>query len=113
MTLDLLAWAPSDRVSVARENRHRPTIDERFAQFHAANPHVFARMLSIAQQQRASGVRRISAKALWEQLRATLSLESGTRYKLDNSLVSRYADLLLEADPGLSQLIETRRRRGT
>ena len=93
----------------------RPSIEERFASFHAANPHVFASMLELARARLARGERRIGAKALWEELRRhlqTTGAEAGGEvYRLDNSLTSLYARALLDAETRLVGVIETRQRR--
>jgi hypothetical protein len=69
----------------------RPSIEERFATFHAANPHVIEELRCY--------------------LATTGSEAGGERYRLDNSLVSRYADLLAETDPRIAAAIERRKRR--
>ncbi len=109
MTLDLLGWSP--RVSVPRENDSRPSIEDRFAAFHAANPHVFVELLRLAREHLDRGAGRIGAKALWEQLRESLRTRKIGEYKLDNSLTALYARALVEADLRLNALIERRRRK--
>ncbi len=113
MTLDLLAWAPSDRVSVARENRGKPTIDERFAHFHAANPHVLDEMLELARARLDRGETRIGAKALYEELRQSLRVRKFGEWKLNNDFTATYARKLIEAEPRLEGMIELRRRKST
>jgi hypothetical protein len=94
----------------------RPSIEQRFADFHAANPHVMVEMLRLARLRLARGATRIGAKDLYEELRRslfTINFEiAGCTYKLDNSLCSLYARALLDAEPALVGVIEVRRRRG-
>lgn len=108
---DLLAWQPAERVSVRREDRGRPSIEERFRAFHAANPHVLEEMLRLAREHLERGAKRIGCKALWEQLRESLRVRRVGEHKLDNSLTALYARALLEAEPRLVGVIEVRRRR--
>jgi hypothetical protein len=114
--LALATWTP-------RAPKPRPSIEERFAAFHAANPHVLEEMLRLARARRDAGERRIGVKALWEELRRYLftyahevvgvqhGIDADYGYKLDNSLTSRYADKLVEADSSLEPYIERRRRK--
>lgn len=86
------------------------TLEQRFASFHAKNPHVFAEMLRLARARLDRGETYVSAKALWEELRVSLATEHG-EYKLDNSLCALYSRALLAAEPRLDGVIRTRRRR--
>jgi hypothetical protein len=85
------------------------SIDERFARFHAANPHVYQSLRALALAQAAAGARRISPKLLFEQLRAggVATAQGDDVYRLNNIYTSRYARLLA-AEPGLAGRIPTR-----
>lgn len=91
----------------------RPSIQVRFETFHAENPQVFDAMLALARGHIAKGSRRIGVKALWESLREYLHVTKIGTYKLDNSLTALYARKLIETDPSLASVIETRRRKAT
>ena len=104
MTGDLFGWRPP-------EVERPKTIDERFAEFHAANPHVAEEMLRLARARLERGERRIGAKALWEELRGSLST-TDPEYSLNNTYTALYARLLLELEPRLINVIEVRRRKG-
>lgn len=93
------------------DRQERPSIDERWAEFHAANPHVFAELLRLARARLARGEGRIGVKALWEELRSWLSVTGQDVYKLNNDYTSLYARALIERDPALASLIEVRRRK--
>lgn len=108
MTLDLLSWSP--RVSVARES-DRPSIEERFRAFHAANPHVFEELLKLARARLDAGAAYVSSKALYEECRVSLRTRHGGDYKLNNDYTPYYSDLLCEMEPRLKGVIRTRRRK--
>lgn len=108
--LDLASWSPV----VAHEphaKTTRPSIEERFRAFHAANPHVLEEMLRLARQHVDEGAKRIGAKQLWEELRLSIRVRKLGEYRLDNSLTSLYARAICEADATLAPLFELRTRR--
>lgn len=82
---------------------------ERFEIFHAANPHI-ARMLEALADQWLTHHARVSMKALVERLRWESGVYTQTSgYKLNNSLTSFYARLLLDRRPEWAGAIETRK----
>jgi hypothetical protein len=88
----------------------RPSIEARFELFHAENPHVLAEMLALARARVAAGAKRVGAKELWEALRTHIRVNKLGNYKLDNSLTSIYSRKLIEVEPSLASVIETRKR---
>ena len=89
---------------------HEPdaTIAERFAAFHAANPHVADALETLAEQWLTTN-RRVGTKALVERLRWEAGIQTAsTDYRINNSLTSHYARLLIERRPEWAQRIETR-----
>lgn len=91
----------------------RTRLERRFAEFHAANPHVFAEFERRALQLARAGARRIGAKAIAERIRWDIHIRTlGDEYKLNNSFVALYARLLIHHHPQLADVIETRQRRG-
>ena len=95
----------------------KPSIDQRFADFHQANPHVFDEMLRLARARVAGGVTRLGAKALWEELRISLAkrdlaYDSDFKtFKLNNDFTAPMARMLIEHDPSLAAVIELRTRK--
>ena len=90
---------------------HQPeaTIQERFEAFHAANPWVAQAIIALAESAKAHGERRVGMKALFERLRWSYNRATvGDRWKLNNSLTSRYARYVAEVRPDLADLFETR-----
>lgn len=111
--LDLLSTAPSPP-----RKPDPPTLQQRFEAFHVENPHVFDRMLKLARARLDRGETFISVKALWEELRASLAKRELAydatfegAHKLNNSFTALYARLLLDTEPRLVGVIETRRRK--
>lgn len=99
----------------AREKRAakraaNPSLDQRFAEFHKENPHVLTEMLKLARRELDKGVKRIGAKALWEDLRSWLKT-TGQPYKLNNSYTAIYARKLVQIEPRLDGVIEFRKRK--
>lgn len=122
MTQLMMTWeiVPTNKTPAARERTRkriskliRPSIDERFAAFDAANPHVLVELLRLARYKVTIGLRRISAKLLWEEARVSIRTNRLGEYKLDNSLTASYARKLIELEPSLAGVIELRRRKGT
>lgn len=87
------------------------TIEEGFLRFHHANPCVYQTLVRLARHARDKGVERIGIGMLWERMRWDLSVETGSGredFKLNNNYRSRYARLLMEREPDLRDLFETR-----
>lgn len=87
----------------------------RFAEFHANNPQVYAELVKLARRARGRGVQRIGIKMLWERLRWELQVETYNpgveTYRLNNNWHSFYARLLMDENPELRDLFETRESR--
>lgn len=85
------------------------SIDERFAIFHAANPHVADALEALARQWVAAGRKKLGAKALMERLRWESGIQTeGDVYRLNNDYSSRYSRLLAKRHPEWTDLFETR-----
>jgi hypothetical protein len=86
------------------------TIDERFADFHAKNPHVYRNLVKLALADRTRGRRRGIA-VYFEELRyAYERTEHDPKdYKLNNDYASRYARLIMANEPVLAGQFEVRR----
>lgn len=89
-------------------NAHGLTLEQRFAAFHEANPHVYAHLRRLALDARRRG-RQVGIKMLYEVLRWQYAMQtSGDDFKLNNSYTSFYARLLMEQEPELAGYFETR-----
>lgn len=91
------------------------SIQERFEEFHAANPGVYYDLVRMARQARASGASRIGMGQLFEVLRwqTALTTKSWDTFKLNNSFRSRYVRLIESREPDLAGLFETRELRAS
>lgn len=87
------------------------TIQMRFTRFHARNPIIYQTLVFLARKAKARGAARIGIGHLWEVMRWTLWIESGSRdsYKMNNNFRSRYARLIMDSEPDLVGIFETRR----
>lgn len=105
--------APKQAAKIAKRVAilQRPSIEQRFADFHRDNPHVLVEMRRCALERIAHGNKRISAKALWEELRESIRLKKLGNWKLDNSLTALFARALIAAEPALAGVIELRQRK--
>jgi len=108
MTLDLFT---SSQLEPGPAVTRKLTIDERFLSWSIANPHVLAELLRLAREQLAQGATFISTKALWECCRVSLSAGKADGYKLNNDFTACAARWLLDQEPRLVGVIETRIRR--
>lgn len=93
------------------DGRHL-TIDERFAAFDAANPWVYAALEKLTADWLYTGHKRVGMKMLTEVLRWQYARQTtGSDFKLDNSLTSRYARKLVAEHPEWAGAIEMRKLR--
>lgn len=87
------------------------TIAERFAEFHATNPHVADVLESLAARWLSSHDR-VGIKALYEVARWESGIQTvGSVWKLNNDFTALYARLLIERRPEWSDAFHLRERR--
>jgi len=87
-----------------------PSRDEqRFMEFHAANPHVFEELRRICRFVRSRGVERWGIAACFERLRwlSQFEVRGDDPYRLNNNFRAWYSRLL-NSEPGLEGLFEVR-----
>ena len=88
------------------------TIEQRFWDFHEANPNVYYALVSLARQAREAGKKRVGIAMLWERMRWELWVRThGDDYRLNNNFRSRYARLIAAQEPDLADVFETRKLR--
>lgn len=85
-------------------------IQARFERFHADNPAVYAELVKLARRAKARGQTRLGIEMLfaivrWRRMMATVD-PSG--FKLNDHYTSRYARLIMEREPDLDGLFQTR-----
>jgi len=89
------------------------TIDEQFEKFHAANPHVYARVLEIALYLRQLGFKKCGISLIFERMRWTESIKTkdDRGFKLQNNFRACYARLAMREYEELFGFFRLRRRR--
>lgn len=89
---------------------YRKSLDQRFAEYHEANPQVFAKFADLAEEAKRRGRPRIGAKFLLELVRwQTPVAANGDEFKVNNSYVSRYVRKLSTERPHLASMFATRK----
>lgn len=89
----------------------RGGLEASFNRFHAANPHVYEALKTVALWCVRNG-RKMGIKAIYERVRWEYSIStSGSPYKLNNNYTAYYARKLMRDVPELAGYFETRRRR--
>ena len=86
------------------------TIRAKFEEFHDRNPHVYEALVSLAYQAKSRGRDRIGIKQLFEVLRwdYMLRTEADDGFKLNNNYAPHYARLIMDEEPALKDIFETR-----
>lgn len=89
------------------------TIAERFVTFHETNPDVYAALVAHTRELVELGHQRVGIGMLWEVLRWS-HMRTGdptSDFKLNNDYRSHYARLIMDQEPDLADVFETRRLR--
>ena len=87
---------------------------EKFEDFHAHNPQVFAELEKLAQVMIAKGRKKIGIGLLFEVLRWEFYMNTddpNSEFKLNNDYRSHYSRLLIERNPEMANVLELRRLR--
>jgi len=87
------------------------TIEGRFLAFHAAHPEVYRELHRLALELVERGWSHLGIGMLWETLRYQTMLGSRPeedRYRLNDHMRSRYVRLLIDQEPRLADVFETR-----
>jgi len=85
------------------------TLQERFEDFHASNPQVFAALEDMVRSLRAAGRTRVGIEMLMNQLRWQSMISTrGDDFKINQNYASRYARLLVAEHPEWDGMFEFR-----
>ncbi len=87
------------------------TIQQRFESFHKANPWVYRRLVTMARELKAKGVKHYGVKALMEVLRWQFhqqTTDPDSRWHFNNNYASRFARLIMETETDLRGFFELR-----
>lgn len=88
------------------------SIEASFEAFHEANPWVYRALVELARDMHDRGRGRVGMKMLFEVLRwqhALATVDPSSEFKLNNNYHSRYARLIMDNEPDLAGLFETRK----
>jgi hypothetical protein len=86
-------------------------IQANFKKFHEENPHVYEGLLALTRQAYDRGRSRIGIKMLFEVLRWNRMIQTNeTQFKLNNNYHALYARLIMDLNPELEGIFETRER---
>src|SRR4051812_10087630 len=100
--------------------RTKRTIQDRFEEFHKANPHVYAMFVHFTKELLRRGHKRISPDFIlhrirWEMLVPTVPtagsgwhVSAKRPYKINDHFASRYGRLLIANHPAAAKVIEVR-----
>lgn len=94
-------------------------IEQKFWNFHHANPHVYQLLVKFARQWRgARGIEaKLGIKALFERVRWETGIrrhkEGDKEFKLNNNYTAYYARLIMQQNPGLHNIFQLRKQRIT
>lgn len=85
---------------------------QRAAEFHLKNPQVYEALVGYARQMREAGHERVGIELLWNRMRWDWMLETdhGDDFKLNQNFKAWYARRIMEREPDLAGIFETRRR---
>lgn len=82
----------------------------RFREYHEANPQIYRELRRFALEAVNAGRRRLSINLLFERLRWFTTVEAqGDAFKCNNTYRAHYARLLMQQEPSLAGVFETRR----
>lgn len=87
------------------------TIEQSFTFFHAINPWVYDALVKLARDWVQRGRTKIGVAMLFEVLRwqwSRATSDPASEFKLNNNLRSRYARRIMEQEPDLADVFETR-----
>ena len=87
--------------------REESEADRRFHAFHRDHPEIYRELMQLVRQALLRGQKKIGIKMLWEVMRWNRFLRNET-YELNNNYHSRYARLIMQKEPGLAGIFDTR-----
>lgn len=90
------------------------SIEERFTLFHETHPEVYDRLVAWARQWVDAGHSKVGIGMLWEKLRWETGIgDPAGVYRLNNDFRSHMARLIMDREPDLVDVFETRALRHT
>lgn len=89
------------------------TLEHRFLEFHAANPHVYDRLVALARQAKRRGREKLGIAMIYEVVRWEhfMRTDDPEGYRLNNNWRAFYARLIMRREPDLAGIFDTRAQR--
>ena len=88
------------------------TIDQRFQTFVSEHPEVYDELVRLAREAKSRGVSKIGIRLLWERVRWSMLVEKGNdEFAMNDHFHSRMVRLIMEREPDLAGMFETRELR--
>lgn len=85
------------------------SLEDRFREFHAANPALYVELVKVARGLKAKGHDRFGIGLCAEVVRwQSMVTTTGDPFKVNNDYRSRYARLIARNEPDLAEVFETR-----
>lgn len=104
--------ASLDDYALSRQvGTHEESIESRFWKYERSHPEVYRELVRLCHEWRAAGGAQWSIKGAFEVLRwqrHVTQRDADSPWLLNNSFTSRYARLVLEREPDLADIFETR-----
>lgn len=109
--LDQLRELPDEAVQRIVERDTDAPLQFEFERFHLAHPEVYEVLVKLARKAKRKGHDRLGIAMLWEVMRweHMVGDQSGKEWKLNNNWKAFYARLIMEQEPDLAELFDTRR----
>ena len=102
-------WPQANTGVPAKAGINLQTIEGKFYQFHAQNPHVYERLRQLALDLKNRGRKKYGIAGLFEVLRWEHAMSTTDEdFKLNNNYRAYYARLLMENEPELDGFFATR-----
>lgn len=102
----------SEQLTLEPELDVSPYWAQRAAEFHAANPGVYKTLVFYARQAKGYGRGRIGIELLWNRMRwdYMVKTDHDGDFKMNQNYKAWYARLIMQQEPDLEGIFETRRR---
>lgn len=87
------------------------TVDQKFDEFHAENPHVYRELVRLCRQARKGGRKHVGIRMLWEVTRWNFLIsttDANSDFKLNDHYTSRYARLIMQTESDLRDIFHVR-----
>lgn len=92
----------------------RNSLELKFAEYHAANPHVYELVIKFALEAHDAGRDHYGIAAIFERVRWHLNIETrGDEFKMNNNYRAYYARKLMNEYPIFNGMFRTRELRAT